>query len=78
MTRASIARRVAKLERSRRQQQAAPLVLHIVAYDADTGKAYPPVPVLPRTSALTILSAGTFDYQAAIWPILAPEEPPND
>jgi hypothetical protein len=73
MSRASIARRVAKLERSRRQQQAAP-VLHIVAYDADTGRTYPPVPTLPRQAGFA-LGAGAFDYQAAIWPILSPEEP---
>jgi hypothetical protein len=74
MSRASIARRVAKLERSRRQQQAAPPVLHIVAYDADTGKAYPPVPVQPRQAGYA-LGAGAFDYMAAIAPILSPEEP---
>jgi hypothetical protein len=73
MSRASIARRVAKLERSRRQQQAAP-VLHIVAYDADTGKAYPPAPTSPRPVGFA-LGAGTFDYMAAVAPILSPEEP---
>jgi hypothetical protein len=73
MSRASLARRLRKLERSRRQQQAAP-VLHIVAYDADTGRTYPPAPTSPRATGFA-LGAGAFDYMAAVAPILAPEEP---
>lgn len=71
MTRASIARRLRKLERSRQQQQAA---LQIVAYSEDhtTGqRTYhqpPPVPAELQSTGYG------FNYQAAIWPILAPED----
>jgi hypothetical protein len=73
MTRASIARRVARLERTRArpQQQAA---LQIVAYDEDytTGQRVyhqpPPVPA-------ELQGGYGFNYQRAIWPILAREEP---
>lgn len=71
MSRASIARRVAKLERSRARPRHQP-ALQIIAYSEDdtTGqRTYHPSPPVPAA-----LQGGYgFNYQAAIWPILSEE-----